>query len=262
MAWASWTCVLGWPVQGIWPPCADGTDINAVDRSPDGSVLATGDDFGRVRLFRYPVAAKQADSNVSIGHSSHVSCVRWAPPPLGQTSENRRPAGGESEFLISTGGNDKCVFQWRHHRSAADNNSSGTKRAASNEAALGNGTADESLLPKAKAPRPGAEVQSNDPDELVSMEDTVGGGDEFMATKPWLGNIVAPSAPKKGEDLKWELEAQLAIVLKRQAALRTEAARGKDKEFRERLRVRDFACQSGKGSCLVTYSLLDEESHA
>lgn len=31
--WATWTCILGWPVQGIWPPEVDGSDINAVDRS-------------------------------------------------------------------------------------------------------------------------------------------------------------------------------------------------------------------------------------
>ena len=28
--WSSWTCTLGWPVQGIWPAFADGTDVNAV----------------------------------------------------------------------------------------------------------------------------------------------------------------------------------------------------------------------------------------
>jgi hypothetical protein len=31
--WASWTCNLGWPVQGIYPKCTDGTFINTVDRS-------------------------------------------------------------------------------------------------------------------------------------------------------------------------------------------------------------------------------------
>jgi WD40 repeat protein len=25
--WSTSTCTLGWAVQGIWPPCADGTDI-------------------------------------------------------------------------------------------------------------------------------------------------------------------------------------------------------------------------------------------
>jgi hypothetical protein len=39
-------------VQGIWPPFADGTDVNAVDRSKDMRLLASADDFGRVKLFR------------------------------------------------------------------------------------------------------------------------------------------------------------------------------------------------------------------
>jgi len=48
--WHTWSCILGWPVQGIWPPGADGSDINGVDRShaphSDGYFLvATADDF-------------------------------------------------------------------------------------------------------------------------------------------------------------------------------------------------------------------------
>ena len=52
VAWSTWTCTLGWPVQGIWPAFADGTDVNAVDRSPDQRLLASADDFGKVKLFR------------------------------------------------------------------------------------------------------------------------------------------------------------------------------------------------------------------
>jgi hypothetical protein len=58
--WASWSCTLGWPVQGIFPPCADGSDINTWDRSPDGTVLASGDDFRMVKLFRYPCPVDEA----------------------------------------------------------------------------------------------------------------------------------------------------------------------------------------------------------
>ena len=58
--WASWSCTLGWPVQGIFPPCADGSDINTCDRSPDGDVLASGDDFRMVKLFRYPCPVDEA----------------------------------------------------------------------------------------------------------------------------------------------------------------------------------------------------------
>jgi hypothetical protein len=30
--WDSWTCVLGFPVMGIWQDYSDGTDINSVCR--------------------------------------------------------------------------------------------------------------------------------------------------------------------------------------------------------------------------------------
>lgn len=31
-SWSTFSCPLGWDVQGIWPPNVDGTDINAVER--------------------------------------------------------------------------------------------------------------------------------------------------------------------------------------------------------------------------------------
>ena len=73
--WHSWTCTLGWPVQGIFPPCADGTDINAMDRSPEGVVCATADDFGLVKLFRFPNPVEKAAFVQYQGHSSHVTNV-------------------------------------------------------------------------------------------------------------------------------------------------------------------------------------------
>jgi len=40
--------------MGVWPPCSSGDDINAVDRSHSKDVLVTGDDFSKVKLFKYP----------------------------------------------------------------------------------------------------------------------------------------------------------------------------------------------------------------
>lgn len=104
--WATWTATLGWPVQGIWPEGADGTDINATDRSnstysgveapPDNYyLLASADDESQVKIFRYPCIKKGSKYVVGKGHSSHVTNVKF--------SKN-------DDYLISTGGEDNCVF--------------------------------------------------------------------------------------------------------------------------------------------------------
>ena len=64
--WHTFTMPLGWNVQGIWPPRADGTDINAVARSRNKTLCATADDFGRVKLFRWPCVSNKAQSKITV----------------------------------------------------------------------------------------------------------------------------------------------------------------------------------------------------
>ena len=86
VVWDTWTCTLGWPVQGIWPECADGTDINSVCASKSRAFIATGDDFSKLKVFRYPCLTK----GVRI-----YQCFRnlSASPleTLGQVGPRRRP---------------------------------------------------------------------------------------------------------------------------------------------------------------------------
>ena len=94
--WQTWTCLFGFPVQGIWPGL-DYTDVNAVDRSRNGTLLATGDDFGQVKLFKYPCVKEKADYNNYYGHSSHVTKVKFS---------------ANDSLVFSAGGNDKTLMVW------------------------------------------------------------------------------------------------------------------------------------------------------
>ena len=55
LQWSTFTCVLGPTVKGVFPPGSDITDVNATCRTKDKSLLASGDDFGFVNLFEYPL---------------------------------------------------------------------------------------------------------------------------------------------------------------------------------------------------------------
>ncbi|ETE66193.1 Echinoderm microtubule-associated protein-like 1, partial [Ophiophagus hannah] len=96
--WATYTCTLGFHVFGVWPEGSDGTDINALCRSHEINLLSTGDDFGKVHLFSYPCSQFRAPSHVYGGHSSHVTNVDFL---------------YEDTHLISTGGKDTSIMQWR-----------------------------------------------------------------------------------------------------------------------------------------------------
>jgi WD40 repeat protein len=74
--WASYTIKLGWWVQGIFPPATSGDHVNGVDRNKTKDIIATGDDWGFVNLYRNP-ALKDAKFLSYRAHSSHVVRVKF-----------------------------------------------------------------------------------------------------------------------------------------------------------------------------------------
>jgi hypothetical protein len=63
-------------------------------------LLVTGDDFGLVKLFKYP-APEGAKFKKYVGHSAHVTSVRWL---------------HDNSYVISIGGGDQAVLQWRNSK--------------------------------------------------------------------------------------------------------------------------------------------------
>jgi microtubule-associated protein-like 1/2 len=95
--WATTTCTLTSVSIGIWPENVDGTDVNACDRTHDSKLIATGDDFGKVKLYNFPVTQPKSLCHTYGGHSSHVSNVSFLQ---------------DDTRLITAGGRDSSVMQW------------------------------------------------------------------------------------------------------------------------------------------------------
>ena len=74
--WATNHAKYGWLVDGIFPSGTDGTHINGVDFSKDGTLIATGDDYGLVNIFRNPCRGGHIPICLR-GHSEHVVRVAF-----------------------------------------------------------------------------------------------------------------------------------------------------------------------------------------
>jgi WD40 repeat protein len=102
-SWNTQNCVYSWALQGIWKDdLKEGTEVNIVDRSNNRffreyQAVATGDDRGRVQVYKFPCVQTNSQPLTAYGHSSLVSNVRW-------TVDDR--------YLISTGGEDQTIIIW------------------------------------------------------------------------------------------------------------------------------------------------------
>lgn len=93
------SCKFSWQAQGVWPHLyADGSNINAVERSHNGKLLASGDDYSKIKLFKYPACFQKQFFNVYKGHSSHITGIKWS---------------YNDDYMISIGGLEKSIIQWK-----------------------------------------------------------------------------------------------------------------------------------------------------
>ena len=142
---------FGMVVQGIWPECFSWDDINACDIDKTKSIIATSDDYSKVKLFRYPSLVEHAAFLQYNGHSSHVTNVRFCK---------------NNEHLISTGGNDKAIFQFKFSLNSD----------AINE--------EEEVANLEK----NADIDDEEDGDYFKQAE-IENPDEFGASKPWLGEL-------------------------------------------------------------------------
>lgn len=56
LKWATQNCSLSFQTIGVWPEHADGTEVNTVCKNAESTLIATGDDSGKVKLFLHPAS--------------------------------------------------------------------------------------------------------------------------------------------------------------------------------------------------------------
>ena len=81
--WADHTCKFGWCVNGIFPAGTDGSHINSVAMSKDQKLIACGDDYGLVNVYRNPIClvegkGKPHQAALYRGHSEFVTRVKFS----------------------------------------------------------------------------------------------------------------------------------------------------------------------------------------
>jgi microtubule-associated protein-like 6 len=87
---------VGFGAQGVWPDNHNQATCS-VARSHDSNLIASAEDSGIVKLFRYPSMVKRAAFSDARGHSSRVNHMAFS-------------AG--DKFLVTVSGQDRAVFVW------------------------------------------------------------------------------------------------------------------------------------------------------
>ena len=53
--WVTQNCLVSFDTIGVWPETIDGTDLTMGCKSTSGKYFASGDDFGKLKLYNHPV---------------------------------------------------------------------------------------------------------------------------------------------------------------------------------------------------------------
>ncbi|XP_060076352.1 echinoderm microtubule-associated protein-like 2 [Ylistrum balloti] len=96
--WSTHHCKLDSHVYGLWwSKQAQENDVNCIDVNSSGNLVAMGDSNGYLSLFRYPCTKRGAFCHTYKSHTS-IQKVLFVYGKI---------------FVVTIGGNDSCILQWR-----------------------------------------------------------------------------------------------------------------------------------------------------
>ncbi|CAM9122646.1 unnamed protein product [Ascophyllum nodosum] len=203
LEWATQTVLFSWASQGIWPAEADGTEVMSAEATLYNEHLsktvAAGDNLGRIRLFRHPCTSPYAAAKSYRAHAGAITRLRWTM---------------EQSHVISVGGEDRCVMQWRHERddlAAKDHGST---------VGIDANSAHSTEAPRVKVEARGGpplvtksvaaeDSDANHEDDILpfvaeglqSTKNNNRKGEYSSVDRPWVKNMIEPSyAPELGND--------------------------------------------------------------
>jgi WD40 repeat protein/Ca2+-binding EF-hand superfamily protein len=96
IVWNEQSCPLALDSYGIFP-VVPGLDVDCVARTSHKEVIATGDDFQQVKIFRFPANVEKCGCKTYLGHSSPITEITF------MLNDN---------LLVTVGGKDKTIILW------------------------------------------------------------------------------------------------------------------------------------------------------
>eukprot|EP00752_Nemacystus_decipiens_P008508 g7598.t1 len=225
--WGTWTLPFGWAPRGVWPTAGNdpGTEVTCAKRSGDSSLLAAGDNFGRLRLFKYPAPLPGSCCSEYRAHCAALRRVCWAaddshllscgeggtvmqwrrtPEPDVADSGDEAERSGEDSELEGDGGMRCC----RSNRQQTPDKAAAVENVEDPRTGTGGGDA---------AGVGAAESGGGDPVGAVAgvFGAAVGGGGGGGGGKgklPWVAAMVPPSNMKMSDTSSPEIRTRLDAV--------------------------------------------------